>query len=106
MDVWATLKPTRRQAFASISTMVAISRPLWEATPSDPRALSDYGAAQLGLGLVMPSDRAADKRAALERAREWLQRQAELNPAVPQLREQLERASNALDDLARGSVKR
>ena len=54
----------------------------------------------------MPPDRAGDKRAALERAREWLQRQAELNPAVPQLREQLEKASTALDDLTRRSVKR
>jgi serine/threonine protein kinase len=88
------------------SAMVAISRSLWEASPSDPRALSDYGAAQLGLGMVMPSDRAAEKRAALERAREWLQRQAEMNPAVPQLGEQLEKARTALDDLARRSVKR
>jgi hypothetical protein len=88
------------------SAMVAISRSLWEASPSDPRALSDYGAAQLGLGIVMPSDRAAEKRAALERAREWLQRQVELNPGVPQLGEQFEKARAALDDLARRSVKR
>jgi serine/threonine protein kinase len=90
----------------SYSEMLAVARSLWEAAPYDPRALRVYGAAQVGLGLVMPMEQAAEKRAALERARDWLRREAELNPAVPQLREQLERADSALGELARGSEKR
>jgi hypothetical protein len=87
------------------SARLAITRSLWDAAPTDRRAISDYGAAQVDLGLVIPLVSAAEKRAALERARDWLQLQIKRNTANPELREQLEKANAALEDLARGSVK-
>lgn len=38
----------------------------WEADPTDVSALRDFGAAQLGLALVIPEERIAEKRAALD----------------------------------------
>jgi hypothetical protein len=88
------------------SARLAIARSLWEAAPSDPRALSDYGAAQVGLGLALPLELAAEKRAALERARDWLQFQTKRNPGNSELRQQFDKAGVALEDFARGGVKR
>jgi hypothetical protein len=88
-------------AVRTYSAMVEVTRPLWEADPSDPRSLADYGAAQLGLAMALPSEPLAEKRAALERARDWLTDAVRQNPTNAQLRAQLRTASAALEERPR-----
>src|SRR5262249_15724923 len=83
-------------AVRTYSAMVDVTRTLWEADPSDPRALADYGAAQLGLGMALPSEPRTEKRIALERARNWLRNAVRQNPTNAQLATQLETATEAL----------
>jgi eukaryotic-like serine/threonine-protein kinase len=87
------------------SAMLAIARAQWEADPSNARALADYGAAQLGLGIVMPLAHMAEKRDALERARDWLTGAVQRNPANEQLRQQRDLAVAALAALAQGNAR-
>jgi hypothetical protein len=86
-------------AVRTYSAMIEVTRTLWEADPSDPRSLADYGAAQLGLAMALPPQPQAEKRIALERARNWLTEAVRQNPANTQLRTQLETASAALSAL-------
>ena len=83
-------------AVRTYSAMIEITRKLWEADPSDPRSLADYGAAQLGLAMALPHEPLAEKRKALEHARDWLTEAVRRNPAHAQLRTQLNTASAAL----------
>ena len=82
-------------AVHTYSAMVEVSRMLWEADPSDLRALSDYSAAQLALAMAMPSEPRSEKRIALERARDLLSEAVRKNPTNAQLRTQLNTASAA-----------
>ena len=79
--------------------MIEVTRRLWEADPSDPRSIADYGAAQLGLAMALPSQPQAEKRIALERARDWLREAVRQNPSNAQLHTQLDTASAALKAL-------
>jgi len=81
------------------------ARRQWEADPSDARAASEYGAAQLGLGLALPRERREEKRAALDRALAWLEQAARLNPASAELRRDADAASAALRALQQGDPK-
>jgi hypothetical protein len=83
-------------AVRTYSAMVALTRTLWEADRSDPRSLADYGAAQLGLAMALPSEPRSEKRQALEHTRDWLSEAVRQNPTSPQLRTQLDTASAAL----------
>jgi len=83
-------------AVRTYSAMVEVTRTQWEADPSDPRALADYGDAQLGLAMALPSEPQAEKRKALERAHDWLTEAVRQNPTNAQLRTQLSTASAAL----------
>jgi hypothetical protein len=83
-------------AVRTYSAMVDVTRMLWEADPSDPRALADYGAAQLGLAMALPAEPKAEKRIALDRAHDWLSEAVRQNPTNAQLRRQLDTASAAL----------
>jgi hypothetical protein len=83
-------------AVRTYSAMVEVTRTLWEADPSDPRALADYGAAQLGLAMALPSVPLAEKRQALEHAHDWLTEAVRHNPTNVQLRTQLSTAAAAL----------
>jgi hypothetical protein len=86
MDVWATLKPTRRQAFASIRQ--------WS------RSVGRYGRPPLPIPRVERLWRGAGTRARMVAA------PGGTEPSLPQPCEQLDKANTALDDLARRSVKR
>jgi hypothetical protein len=79
--------------------MIEVTRRLWEAEPSDPRSVADYGAAQLGLAMALPSEPRAEKRIALERVRDWITEAIRRNPSNPLVRKQLERLSAALASL-------
>jgi hypothetical protein len=83
-------------AVRSYSAMVEVAKALWEAAPADPRALADYGAAQLGLAMALPSDPRAEKRIALESTRAWLREAVRRNPTNAQLHTQLDTALAAL----------
>jgi serine/threonine protein kinase len=83
-------------AVRTYSAMVDVTRTLYEADPSDPRALADYGAAQLGLGMALPSEPKAEKRRALEHARDWLREAVRQNPTNAALGTQLDTATAAL----------
>jgi len=85
--------------------LVEITRTLWEADPSDVRALGDYGAAQIGLGMKIPEELPVEKRAALERARDWLTATLIQNANNVELRRQLDTASAALAELAQGDAR-
>lgn len=89
-------------AVRTYSAMVEVTRVLWEADPSDPRSLADYGAAQLGLAMALPSESRAEKRIALERARDWMKEAVRQNPTNAQLRTQLGTVSAALAALEEG----
>ena len=89
-------------AVRTYSAMVDVARMLWEADPSDPRSLADYGAAQLGLAMALPSEPRAEKRIALQRARDWMKEAARQNPTNAQLRTQLGTVSAALEALEEG----
>ena len=89
-------------AVRTYSAMVEITRTLWEADPSDPRSVADYGAAQLGLAMALPSEPRAEKRIALERARDWMSEAVRQNPTNAQLRTQLGTVSAALAALEEG----
>jgi eukaryotic-like serine/threonine-protein kinase len=89
-------------AVRSYSAMIEVTRTLWEADPSDPRSLADYGAAQLGLAMALPSEPRTEKRIALERAHAWLSEAVRQNATNAQLREQLNTASAALAALEEG----
>jgi len=93
-------------AVRTYSAMIEVTRKLWEADPSDPRALADYGAAQLGLAMALPSEPRAEKRIALERARDWLREAVRQNSTNAQLRTQLDTASAALAALKEAESKR
>jgi serine/threonine protein kinase len=93
-------------AVRTYSAMIEVTRTLWEADRSDPRSLADYGAAQLGLAMALPSQPQAEKRIALERARDWLTEAVRQNPAHAQLRTQLNTASAALAALEGSEHKR
>jgi serine/threonine protein kinase len=84
----------------------AITKALWEADPTDARSQSDYAVAQVGLGLAIPAERASEKRAVLEQARDWLKATVRQSPANPALREQLNQAHAALAALAQGRTQR
>jgi hypothetical protein len=86
-------------AVRTYSAMIEVTRALWEADRSDPRSLGDYGAAQLGLAMALPSQPQAEKRIALERARDWLREAVQQNPSNAQLHTQLDTASAALKAL-------
>jgi hypothetical protein len=86
-------------AVRTYSAMIEVTRRLWEADPSDPRSIADYGAAQLGLAMALPSQPQAEKRIALERARDWLREAVQQNPSNAQLHTQLDTASAALKAL-------
>ncbi len=81
---------------AAYTAMMDLTKTLWEADPSDARSLTDYGAAQLRLGMAISAERSTQKRAALERAHEWLREAVRRNPANATLRTQLDTASAAL----------
>jgi hypothetical protein len=83
-------------AVRSYSAMIKIARAHWESDPSDPRALADYGAAQLGLAMALPSEPRGEKRLALERTHDWLMAAVGRNTTNTQLRTQLDTASAAL----------
>lgn len=83
-------------AVRTYSAMIEVTRMLWEAGPSDVRAIGDYGAAQLGLAMALPSEPPGEKRIALERARNWLREAVHEYPTNAQLRAQLDAASAAL----------
>src|SRR5580658_664622 len=85
--------------------MVEIAKALWEADPSDTRTVRDYGAAQLRLGMVIPEERIAEKRAALEAARDWLKASLRKNRMDTELRRQLDAASATLAALAEGKTR-
>jgi len=93
-------------AVRAYTTMIEITRTLWEADPFDARTLVDYGAAQLGLGMAIPAEHKAEKRAALGRAHEWLLQAVERNATNPRLRQQLETANVALAALEEGTARR
>jgi tetratricopeptide (TPR) repeat protein len=65
-------------ALESYNKMVPIAKSLYDADPSDVRALSDYGIAQLRQGIVTPAS--PSKRSILESAHEKLQAASEKNP--------------------------
>jgi serine/threonine-protein kinase len=79
-----------------------IAKALWEANPSDAHALRNYGAAQLRLGMAIPDERVAEKRAALELSRDWLRATLRENGTDTELRRQLEVASATLAELPEG----
>jgi len=83
-------------AVRTYSAMIEVTRTLWEADPSDPRSVADYGAAQLGLAMALPSQPQAEKRVALQRARDWLREAVRQNPSNATLHTQLDTASAAL----------
>ena len=85
------------------SAMLDLDRRLYEDDPSDARSVSDYGAALLDFGLALPYERLEEKRAALERARSWLDHAARQYPANPELRRELDTADEALTVLQQGS---
>jgi hypothetical protein len=85
--------------------MVQITKRRWEADSSDASTLRDFGAAQLGLGLVIPEERITEKRAALERARDWLTEAVGQNSTDLELSRQLDTASAALAAQAQGNTK-
>jgi eukaryotic-like serine/threonine-protein kinase len=103
---FAELQGNTAEAARAYSTMVEISKDLWQADPSDPRALTNYGAAQLGLGMAIPVESRVEKRAALERARDWLTEAVRRNAANTQLRTQLDTATAALAALDEGDASR
>ena len=85
------------------SAMLDVDRRLYEDDPSDARSASDYGAALLDFGLALPYERLEEKRAALERARSWLNQAARQYPANPEIRRELDPADEALTVLQQGS---
>jgi len=85
--------------------MVEVAKASWEADPSDARNLRDYGAAQLLLGMEIPEERLAEKRAALECARDWLRAALRKNGKDAELRRQLDAASETLAALAKGHTR-
>lgn len=89
-------------AVRSYSAMVEVTRALWEADPSDPRSLADYGAAQLGLAMALPAEPRAEKRVALQRTHDWLKEALRRNQSNAQLRTQFETVSAALAALDEG----
>jgi hypothetical protein len=93
------------EAVGTYAATVELTKTLWEADPLDARTLNDYGAAQLNLGLAMPLERAKEKRAALERTRDWLTGETRKNPTNAQLRQQLDTATAALAALGQGRTK-
>jgi hypothetical protein len=93
-------------AVRTYSSMCEVTKALWEADPSDPRATAEYGAAQLGLAMVLPSDPKDVKRKALERTRDWLQEAVRQNATNAQLRAQLLTASATLAALGEAESKR
>jgi hypothetical protein len=93
------LQPNTQAAVEAYTAMIEVARRRWESDPSDARSVSDYGAALLGLSVVLPVKPLAEKRRALERACAWLQEAVRQNPANRHLHEQLEDASSALDAL-------
>ena len=101
---FAEVEGSTAEAARAYSAMIEISRGLWEADPSDSRALANYGAAQLGLGMAIPLEKRAEKRAALERARDWLTEAVRRNPANTKLRTQLDTATAALAHLNTGDA--
>jgi hypothetical protein len=103
---FAEVQGSTAEAARAYSTMIEISKRLWEADPSDPRALANYGAAQLGLGMAIPLESRAEKQAALERARDWLTEAVRLNAANTQLRTELDTATAALASLGTGDASR
>jgi hypothetical protein len=64
--------------------------------------LRNYGAAQLRLGMAIPDERVAEKRAALELSRDWLRATLRENGTDTELRRQLEVASATLAELPEG----
>jgi hypothetical protein len=85
---------------------VEMAKALCEADPSDARALRGCGAAQLRLGMAIPAERAAEKRAALEGARDWLRATLRNHGADAELRRQLDATSAALAALAKSQTRR
>ena len=99
------LQPDTPAAVQAYSEMLEVAKRLSEADPADPRSLSDYGAALLGLGIAMGVEHLAEKRSTLEQARAWLKKAVRQHPANAQLRQRLEASSSALDVLKQDALK-
>jgi len=94
--------PSSADAYAEL---VQITKQRWEADSSDASRQRDFGAAQLGLGLVIPDGHITEKRAALERARDWLTAAVSQYATDVELSRQLDIASAALAAQAQGDEK-
>jgi len=99
------LQASTPEGVLAYEDMLDLAGKLWEADPSDARSASDYGAALLGFGLALPREHLEEKRAALERARSWLDQAVRQNPANGELRRELDTALTALGALPQGNQK-
>jgi serine/threonine protein kinase len=99
------LKAHTRSGVRAYARLVEITRARWEEDPSDLRVRGDYGAAQVGLGITIPEELLAEKRAALERACDWLTAILSQYDDSLELRGQLDAASRALAALTQSEAR-